>query len=216
MSNGFSDFLVFVDESGDHGLARIDPNYPVFVLAFCVMRKADYSGSIVPALQAFKFRHFGHDNVILHERDIRKDIGAFAFLKSRDKKAAFIEELTGIVDAAPFTLICTVIRKVQLKKRYTFPDNPYHVALGFGLERVYALLRAQGAGSGRTHITVERRGTQEDAALELEFRRICDGANYQREQLPLEVVFVEQEGQLTGAATGRPCGTSRRHEHTAA
>lgn len=34
MSDGFSDFLVFVDESGDHGLDSIDPGYPVFVLAF--------------------------------------------------------------------------------------------------------------------------------------------------------------------------------------
>lgn len=54
MSDGFSDFLVFVDESGDHGLDSIDPGYPVFVLAFCVMRKADYISDIVPAIQAFK------------------------------------------------------------------------------------------------------------------------------------------------------------------
>lgn len=32
----YSDFVVYVDESGDHSLASIDPNYPVFVLALCV------------------------------------------------------------------------------------------------------------------------------------------------------------------------------------
>lgn len=31
---GFSEFVVYVDESGDHGMVKIDPNYPVFVLAF--------------------------------------------------------------------------------------------------------------------------------------------------------------------------------------
>ena len=34
-SNGdYSDYIVYVDESGDHGLKTIDENYPVFVLAF--------------------------------------------------------------------------------------------------------------------------------------------------------------------------------------
>ena len=33
---------VFVDESGDHGLARVDPGYPIFVLAFCLFAKSDY------------------------------------------------------------------------------------------------------------------------------------------------------------------------------
>jgi hypothetical protein len=70
--------------------------------------------------------------VILHERDIRKDIGAFAFLKSRGSKADFLDELTQIVADMPFTLICSVIRKAALKQRYSNPENPYHVALGFG------------------------------------------------------------------------------------
>lgn len=32
----FSDYVVYVDESGDHSLASIDPDYPVFVLALCI------------------------------------------------------------------------------------------------------------------------------------------------------------------------------------
>ena len=35
----FSDYVVYVDESGDHSLERIDPDYPVFVLALCVFHK---------------------------------------------------------------------------------------------------------------------------------------------------------------------------------
>lgn len=212
MTDGFSDFLVFVDESGDHGLDSIDPGYPVFVLAFCVMRKADYMFDIVPTIQAFKFKHFGHDNVILHERDIRKDIGAFAFLKSKEKKTAFLDELTQIVAAVPFTLVCSVIRKEALKQRYANPENPYHVALGFGLERVHYFLQAQGTGTARTHVMVERRGKKEDAELELEFRRICDGGNYNDDQMPLEIVFADKKANLPGLQladlVARPVGMS--------
>lgn len=212
MTDGFSDYLVFVDESGDHGLESIDSGYPLFVLAFCIMRKADYITEVVPAIQAFKFKHFGHDNVILHERDIRKDVGAFAFLNSKEKKAAFLDELTRIVAAVPFTLVCSVILKEALKRRYSAPDNPYHVALGFGLERVHSFLQAQSAGSARTHVMVERRGKQEDSALELEFRRICDGGNYNREQMPLEIVFADKKANLPGLQladlVARPVGLS--------
>lgn len=30
----FSDYLIFADESGDHGLSTIDPQFPVFALVF--------------------------------------------------------------------------------------------------------------------------------------------------------------------------------------
>jgi hypothetical protein len=75
MAANFSDYIVYVDESGDLGLKTIDPNYPVFVLVFCIFHKSHFIEKIVPAIQGFKFKHFGHDQVILHETDIRKDRG---------------------------------------------------------------------------------------------------------------------------------------------
>jgi hypothetical protein len=194
----FSDYLVFVDESGDHGLETIDPGYPVFVLAFCIIKKSEYIAKVVPAIQRFKFDHFGHDQVILHEVDIRRDRGSFAFLKSRELKEAFLGELSAIVEAAPFTLVTTAIRKEPYKQRYHDPENPYHVALGYGLERVFYYLRAKGAAVAKTHVIVERRGPKEDAELELEFRRVCDGGNYERAQLPFEVVFADKRSNSAG------------------
>ena len=41
----------------------------MFVLAFCIFRKQHYIDEVVPALQRLKVRHFGHDQVVLHERD---------------------------------------------------------------------------------------------------------------------------------------------------
>lgn len=61
MNQEFSEYIVYVDESGDHGLKTIDPNYPVFVLAFCIFKTLDYVKTAVPLLQDFKFKHFGHD-----------------------------------------------------------------------------------------------------------------------------------------------------------
>lgn len=135
MPGRFSEHIVFVDESGDHGLKTIDPNYPMFVLAFCIFRKVEYTTSLVPELKHFKFKHFGHDQVILHETDIRKDRGDFTILKTREKKEAFLNELSDIVEATSFTFVATAIQKEALLARYANPVNPYHVALGFGLEQ---------------------------------------------------------------------------------
>ena len=208
----FSDYIIFVDESGDHGLLNIDPGYPVFVLSFCIFHKKQYVGSTVPDLQNFKLSHFGHDQVILHERDIRKDIGDFSFLKAKAKKQAFLDELTTIVENQTFTLIVTIIDKKLYAQRYNQPDNPYHVALGYGLERAFCFLRSYGAIDKRTHVLVEARGPKEDNELELEFRRICDGGNYEQARLPFEIVFVDKKSNSAGLQladlTARPMGVN--------
>ncbi len=212
MADQFGDFIVYVDESGDHGLINIDSNYPVFVLAFCVFAKRDYLEQVVPSVQRFKFDHFGHDMVILHETDIRKDRGEFGFLKTRTLKENFLNELTGIVSELPFTAFCTVIDKGKLKLRYSQPENPYHIALGFGLERVYRFLQECGQEERTTHVVVENRGKREDDELELEFRRIVDGSNYFRSRLPFEIVFADKQSNSAGLQLAdliaRPVGLS--------
>jgi hypothetical protein len=126
----YSNYIVYVDESGDHGLETVDLHYPVFVLAFCVFHKGHYVQKIVPAIESFKFKHFGHDTVILHEHDIRKEKGDFRF-SDRQHKQAFLDELTGIIDKNNFILISCVIDKVRLKERAQLGNNPYHLAFGF-------------------------------------------------------------------------------------
>lgn len=212
MTVEYSEYIVFVDESGDHGLDTIDAGYPMFVLAFCIIKKEDYVAQLTPAIQNVKFKHFGHDNIILHERDIRKDVGDFTSLKSREKKSAFMDDLTSIVEATPFTLITCAIRKDALKKRYADPGNPYHIALAFGLERTFYYLRSKGAIASKIHIIVEKRGKKEDSELELEFRRVCDSGNYERVILPFDVVFMDKKSNNAGLQladlVARPVGLS--------
>jgi len=198
MAKNFSDYIVYVDESGDHGLKTIDPFYPVFVLVFCVFKKNAYINTVTPSLQRFKFKHFGHDQTILHETDIRKNRGEFAFLKSKTEDMAFLNELTEIVQQTPVTLISTVIKKEAYRQGYSTPENPYHIALRYGLERIFYYLSEQSAFNGNTHVIVEKRGKLEDNELEFEFRRICSGFNYPQQELPFELVFADKKSNSTG------------------
>lgn len=207
----FSNFVVYVDESGDHGMQTVDPNYPVFVLAFCVFYKRHYCEKVVPALQKFKFNHFGHDHVVLHEHEIRKEKGSFKF-QSRHHKHDFLDQLTGIIDVSNFILISCLIDKGRLRDKQEQLSNPYHLALGFCLETLYEFLQEKSQDDALTHVVVECRGTKEDKDLELEFRRICDGANRQSRRLPFEIVFADKKTNSSGLQladlVARPVGVS--------
>ena len=212
MENDYSDYIVYVDESGDHGLVNIDSGYPVFVLAFCVFRKQDYTDQVIPALQRFKFEQFGHDMVVLHEHEIRKDKGQFRILNTREKKGAFMAGLGDLVQDAPFTLIATVIKKDILAARYSDPEHPYHMAMKFCLERLHKFIQGEGQGDKTTHIVFEKRGKREDDSLELEFRRVCDGSNWTGKRFPFEAIFASKKinsgGLQFADLVARPVGLS--------
>jgi hypothetical protein len=195
----FGDYIVYVDESGDHSLTNIDTNYPVFVLAFCVFHKRYYSEAVVPALERFKFRHFGHDIVVLHEHEIRKEKGDFNIFRGGAQREAFLEELTTIIDDSNFILISCVIDKQKFAQRGSVgSDNPYHYALRVGLERLNDFLLEKDQQDRTTHLVVECRGKKEDRDLELEFRRICDGHNATGSPLPFDIKFANKQVNSAG------------------
>ena len=194
----FSDYVVYVDESGDHSLASIDPDYPVFVLALCVFHKRHYAETIIPAIEKLKFNYFGHDSVVLHENEIRKQKGVFAFLSHRPTRDEFVARLSSIMKASNFILIAAVVDKMRLGRSEGTHSNPYHIALGLCLEALRGFLAEKGQDQRKTHVVVECRGKKEDAELELEFRRICDGDNPGKQVLPFDVVFADKKTNLSG------------------
>lgn len=208
----FSDYVVYVDESGDHSLASIDKDYPVFVLALCIFHKRHYAEKIVPAVEKLKFNYFGHDSVVLHENEIRKQKGDFAFLAHRPTRDAFMAGLTSIMEASNFILIACVVDKARLSRGGASASNPYHIALGICLDALREFLAEKGQDQVKTHVVVECRGKKEDADLELEFRRICDGDNSGNRVLPFDIVFADKKTNLAGLQladlVARPVGLS--------
>ena len=193
-----SDYVVYVDESGDHSLMSVDKNYPIFVLAFCVFFKAHYASTVVPIVERFKFRHFGHDMVILHESDIRKEMEPFNIFPNREEHQKFTEELTGIIDGVNFILISCIIDKRKIYPKPSQDLNPYHIALGTCLEALQELMIEKRQEKLKTHVVMECRGKKEDAALELEFRRICDGENRFGIPLSFSPVLADKKSNSAG------------------
>lgn len=191
----FSDYIVYVDESGDHSLVHVDPVYPVFVLASCLFEKERYAAECAPAMIRLKFGHVGHDQIVLHEREIRKQQPPFDFLLDRRRNEAFVADLSGLIAEAPFTLFAAVIEKRDLVGPTL--EHPYHIALRLGLEQIHRhLAGTAGCDGGTLHIVFEQRGRLEDRDLELEFRRLCNDpatGGY-----PFWFVVADKRGNSTG------------------
>ena len=190
----FSDYIVYVDESG-HASPDPDPAFPCFVLAFCLFQKASYSRQIVPALQNLKFRLFGHDMVVFHEREIRKALDDFALLKNRKIRDEFHQELNALISGAEFSILHHTIHK---NGKHLPEDNLYHIAAQNCLEALYEKLNSLGQKDSVTHVVFEMRGHAEDRLLELEFRRICAGDNKHQIPYPFIPIFASKKANSTG------------------
>jgi len=192
----FHPSIVYVDESGDHG--PVSPEYPIFVLAFCIFDKAQYADDVARQMQHLKFKYFGHDAVVLHEREIRKTTGPFAILHDRSTRHEFLTDLTTMIAEAPFELVAAAIRKDRLLEHYAQPRDVYHLAMQFGLERIAMHFMLE-ENHPPLHVVCEGRGRVEDAALELAFRRACDAdGNALGKPLSLQLVLAPKHGNYCG------------------
>lgn len=200
-----SDFIIYADESGDHSLASIDDDYPLFVLAFCVVKKTEYSSQIVPEFQRLKFTHFGHDMIVLHAHEIRKSKGEFTSLLNPLIREAFYNDLNKLMEEAPITLIASAIKKKEHAQKYSTPWGPYTIALQFCMERAHDFLLENGQEGKLTHLIVESRGKKEDQELELEFHRIISNhyqtiKQYRRDfsKTPFQMKFAHKQTNSPG------------------
>ncbi|WP_332766267.1 DUF3800 domain-containing protein [Phenylobacterium sp.] len=201
----FSDYIVFVDESGSAVLDGIDPDFPIFVLACVLVRKDRYATEVVPSLQKLKFDFVGHDQLVLHERDIRRQQKDFAFLQVDSAgRTAFLERVNQVVHDAPIDVIAAVINKPRLMAKYADPWSPYEIALHFCMEKLLARLTQVGETGRLIHVMFEARGRKEDAELELHFRRVASNrANWGYKApdftaLQWEPVFVDKKSNSSG------------------
>ena len=194
----FGDYLVFVDESGDHSLTSINPQHPVFVLAFVIIRKSDYIEHVCPGLQRFKMRYWGHDEVVLHEHEIRKPQGVFSMLVQRSVRECFQEELTGLMQSLPASIVAVIIDKPTFAASQDPSSGVYDYAMKTGIDAVFRFLAEAGQADQLTPIIVECRGRKEDKELELAFRRHCDYGDSRPRSLPLELVMVPKTANSAG------------------
>jgi hypothetical protein len=160
-----SDYLIFIDESGDHTLDFTNPQFPVFVLAACIIKKEEYINKLTPKFTELKLKYFHDDSIIFHERELHKRDKAFVILNNPEILNGFMKDLNDLMATIDYTVISVVINKEKLKEKYAKPFHVYYLALKFCMERIRYFLKEKKSYNFYTHVVFESRGKEEDSQL---------------------------------------------------
>lgn len=161
--------LLFLDESGHHGLKKIEQEFPVFVIAGVLIEEYYYNNSFSHQLNKIKKKYFQKTDIILHSTDIRKWQKDFKVLGDPSLRSDFYDEFNDFITKANITLICSAIRKRDyLELHGPQAINPYNIALNFVVER--AIYFAQQQKIDNIEILAESRGKKEDNELQSQFQ----------------------------------------------
>lgn len=157
--------ILFLDESGDHNLAIIDPMYPLFVLGGVILEKSYAERELIHLLENFKFKLFGRKDIVLHTADITRNRNGFEQLINKSFRDQFYNELNSLIQKLKFTVIACVIRKDAHLSRYGVAAlDPYFLSLDIIVERFCMEI---GNVSGGGLIVAERRDPTLDHELDL-------------------------------------------------
>lgn len=157
------EWLVFVDESGDHSAGPNNDEYPIFVMVACAFHAEDYAEEFLPAMTRLKTRHWGHEGIILHEREIRRPQGDFRMLMNRGIREPFQAELGRLVSGSGASLHAVAWDKRTMGNRDTFGDIYAEC-----LRRLVTEVKMAAAGERPQppmRWILESRGKREDAEL---------------------------------------------------
>lgn len=164
-------YYFFIDESGDHGLTKINCEFPVFLLCGVLIMEDDYK-EVRQSINSLKSSIWGKKDVIFHSRDIRKCEKEFQKLFDLELKKYFYDELNKIIAESPYTIIASAIQKDAFIRQFgKLQDDVYEVALSFVIEQAIIAL-TDITTEVSLSIIIEKRGKREDKRLEDHFQKI--------------------------------------------
>jgi len=171
--------VLFLDESGDHNLSVIDPQYPLFVLGGIIVDKDYAEGPMTEAVRDFKQRILGRDDIILHTADITRNRNGFEAMKNPAFRERFYAELNELMRNLDYKIVACAIRKDEHIARYGVAAlDPYLLSLDLLVER-FAFDVGNVSGGGL--IVAERRDPTLDHELELAWLNLkIQGTRYQQ------------------------------------
>lgn len=171
--------VLFLDESGDHNLSVIDPQYPLFVLGGIIVDKDYAEGPMTEAVRDFKRRILGRDDIILHTADITRNRNGFEAMKNPAFRERFYAELNELMRNLDYKIVACAIRKDEHIARYGVAAlDPYLLSLDLLVER-FAFDVGNVSGGGL--IVAERRDPTLDHELELAWLNLkIQGTRYQQ------------------------------------
>jgi hypothetical protein len=167
--------VLFIDESGDHSLTKIDHKYPVFTLCGIIMEENYHHNFAHRRIQEFKQRLFGTSDIVLHTADFTRNKAGFERMVKHSFRMEFFGELERLIAELEFKIVAAVIRKQDHLDKYGLNAiDPYLLSLSLLVER---FIFECGAAGGT--IIAEARDPTLNNALDLAFLNLkIQGTDY--------------------------------------
>jgi hypothetical protein len=157
--------IMFLDESGDHNLTVIDPQYPLFVLGGVIVDRAYAEGELTDRVRQLKLKLFGRDDFLFHTSEIVRSRGIFKAMRQPAFRVRFYTELNAMMRSLDYQVIACVIKKDEHYANYGLDAvDPYMLSLNILVERFCFELEDVPTGG---LIVAEKRGHVFDRELEL-------------------------------------------------
>ena len=156
---------LYLDESGDHNLIVVDPQYPIFVLGGVIVDQDYAEGPLTEALNDFKREMFGRTDIVLHTADIVRNRNGFEALMDGGFRRAFYDRLNALMSSLDYSVVACAIRKDEHVRRFgPHGKNLYFLGLDILVEQFcFAVGNVHRGGS----ITAESRDATLDRSLEV-------------------------------------------------
>jgi Protein of unknown function (DUF3800) len=157
--------VLFLDESGDHSLAKIDPQYPLFVLGGIIVDRDYAKGEMTERVHTFKRSHLGREDLVLHTADLTRNRNGFERMQDAGFRADFYAGLNQLMRELEYQVVACVIHKAHHLDKYDVSAlDPYFLSLQILVER---LCFEVGSVPDGGFIVAEKRGPPLDNHIEL-------------------------------------------------
>ncbi|MBX7044723.1 MAG: DUF3800 domain-containing protein [Ignavibacteria bacterium] len=157
--------LLFIDESGNHGLNSIDPAFPVFVLSGILVSEEEYE-KMKLEINDIKNEFWEDKKVIFHSRDIRKCEKEFIILFDLKIKEQFYLKLNGALERLPYSVFITAIEKEKYIKKFgKITNSVYEISTSSLIDEALNFILKNAHHQDEFKIIFEKRGKKEDNEL---------------------------------------------------
>lgn len=128
--------VLFLDESGDHSLDVIDPQYPMFVLGGVILDMNYAKNELEQKIRTFKKTMFGTEEIILHTADISRNRRGYERMKESNFREEFFNGLNELMRNLNYQVVACAVRKDHHLDHYGLSAvDPYMLALHVLVER---------------------------------------------------------------------------------
>jgi hypothetical protein len=156
--------VLFLDESGDHNLSVIDPQYPLFILGGVIADQEYAEGEMTAKMDALKSSVFGRTDLVIHTADMARNRNGFERMIEPKFRERVYGALNELMRELRYTVVACAIRKDDHLARYGVAAlDPYLLSLDVLVERFCFEL----GGAGKGVIVAEKRDPILDRQLDL-------------------------------------------------